>query len=129
VYFLAVSKKLCAMKNMEEIKRIIGNDETFITRLMEKFMAESGIDVQRLNSAVEGKNWPAVRAVAHKMLGSTRIFALEELNEPLEMIEDLAESSRYLDKVPSLMTQVLAAWDTSVREMREEVRKMKLRLH
>jgi HPt (histidine-containing phosphotransfer) domain-containing protein len=117
------------MKNLEELKKIVGNDETFITRLMEKFMAEAGIDILRLNTAVEGKNWPAVRAVAHKMLGSTRIFAMNELNAPLEMIEDLAESNRYLDKIPDLMKEVMSAWELSADELRAEVKKMKMRQH
>jgi HPt (histidine-containing phosphotransfer) domain-containing protein len=117
------------MKNLEEIKKIVGTDEIFITRLLEKFMSESGTDVKRLNTAVEGKNWPLVRAVSHKMLGSTRIFMLEELNQPLEMMEDLAESNRYLDKIPGLMTEVLRAWEISMSEIRAELKEMKLRLH
>ena len=111
--------------NMNEIREFLGNDEEFIARLMDKFVQESALDIEKLRGASAVANWEMARAVAHKMLSSTRIFGMAELNTPLEEIETLVNNRSGIDRIPGLVEKVHANWKKAIAEVKEMRGKIK----
>src|ERR1051325_11209157 len=104
------------MMNMNEIREFLGNDEEFIARLMDKFVQESALDIEKLRGASGEGNWEMTRAVAHKMLSSTRIFGIDELNSTLEEIETIVNNRLGTGRIPALVEKAHANWKKAIAE-------------
>lgn len=105
------------MINAEQLKEFLGCDDKFLSELMLKFIDESGEGVKRLRTASEAGNWPLVKATAHKMLSSTRIFNMGELSDTLEEIEVLAEEQKHTEQIPEKVNVITSSWKEVVAEI------------
>lgn len=103
--------------NIKELMEFLGCDEDFLRQLMKKFIDESGIGVIKLREGLDSRNWPLIRAVAHKMLSSTRIFSFIELSNLLEEIEIIAEEEKNTDQISDKVIKVEQIWKEVVLEM------------
>jgi HPt (histidine-containing phosphotransfer) domain-containing protein len=110
---------MSTMLNIDEIKEFLGCDDAFLFKLMSKFLEESGEGMQRLKSSVNAKDWKMVRAVAHKMLSSTRIFNITELNGTLEAIQDAAETGKGVENIPEKLVILERGWNQTVAEIQK----------
>lgn len=111
--------------NIEEIKEFLGCDEPFLAQLMETFVQESGAGMNRLKSAAQDKNWPMVRATAHKLLSSTRIFNIGELSDTLEVIEKTAAEGTDTESIPARVNAVEQSWKVVIDEIKVLLPKLK----
>lgn len=105
------------MINVEQLKEFLGCDDEFLAHLMETFLKESGEGISRLKTATTTKNWPLVKATAHKMLSSTRIFNIDELSSVLEGIEKMAEKEIDIDQIPGKVITIEQLWKNVVEEI------------
>lgn len=107
------------MIDIENLKQFLGSDEEFIAVLMDKFLQEIPKDASNLKSAAESSDWPKVRAVSHKMLSSTKIFAFEELTSILQKVEKYSESKTNLDQIPGLIKAFAKSCDKALKELED----------
>ena len=70
--------------NIQELKKYLNCDNKFLASIIDKFIEEAA---EIMKTASANKKWEAVRASAHKMLSSVRIFELKEIIVILEKIE------------------------------------------
>ena len=113
------------MLNVNELKEYLGCDDEFLAHLMETFIKESGEGIARLKTAAESKNWQLVKATAHKMLSSTRIFNIGELSIILEEIEKLAEKGIDTELIPGKVSRVEQSWKNVIEEIKTLLPKLK----
>ncbi len=113
------------MINTNELKEFLGCDDEFLAHLMDSFMKESGESVGRLKTAADSKNWPLVKATAHKMLSSTRIFNIGELSSVLEEIEKMAEKGTDTELIPNKVSTVEQSWQNVIEEIKVLQQKLK----
>ena len=106
------------MIKVNELKEFLGCDDEFLAHLMEIFIKESGEGIARLKTAADGKNWQMVRATAHKMLSSTRIFNIGELSNVLEEIEKMAEKGTDVETIPAKVSAVEQSWKIVIEEIK-----------
>ena len=113
------------MINQNELKEFLGCDDEFLAHLMETFIKESGEGITRLKTAMDDKNWQLVRATAHKMLSSTRIFNLGDLNTVLEEIEKMAEKGIDTALIPGKVSAVEQLWKNVIEEIKKLLQNLK----
>ena len=106
------------MINVNELKEFLGCDNEFLAHLMETFIKESGEGIIRLKTAADSKNWQLVKATAHKMLSSTRIFNIGELSSVLEEIEKMAEMGIDTALIPGKVSAVEQSWKNVIEEIK-----------
>lgn len=110
---------------VNELKKFLACDDAFLAHLMEIFIKESGEGITRLKSATDSKNWPLVKATAHKMLSSTRIFNLVALSSVLEEIEKMAETGTTVEQIPEKVSTVEQLWKSVTEEIKEILPRLK----
>ncbi len=113
------------MLNVNELKEFLGCDDAFLAHLMEIFIKESGESMSRLKTATDSKNWLLVRATAHKMLSSTRIFNIGELSSVLEEIEKMSEKGIDTELIPGKVSTVEQLWKNVTEEINVLLQKLK----
>jgi hypothetical protein len=72
--------------NIKELKDYLNCDNAFLISLMQKFIDEVLEMTATINAATNLKDWATVKANAHKMLSSVRIFEMQEIIAVLEKI-------------------------------------------
>ena len=113
------------MIKKNELKEYLGCDDEFLAHLMETFIKESKEGTHRLTTATSTKNWPVVKATAHKMLSSTRILNLVELSNLLEEIEKMSEKNIDVELIPSKINTVEESCKNVVEEVKAMLQEMK----
>lgn len=103
--------------DLKELMEFLACDEQFLVRLMRKFIEESGTDIERLKASTDAGNWPLVRATAHKILSSTRIFNMIQLSNHLESIEIIAARGTDVNVLPGKVEEVEKEWKAVVEEV------------
>lgn len=82
---------------IERMKSSLECDDAFIKKLFDGYAKESLVCIQLLDSSLTDKDWKKMRGAAHKLIGSSQIFELDEMVEILETIEQDAEQVTNLD--------------------------------
>lgn len=100
--------------DLSEIKEFLGCDDIFLVSLMRKFTEESKREIAVLRSAAAERRWPLVKATAHKMLGSTRIFNFNDLSGILEDIVLAVEKGTDLDRIPEKTIAAEHQWKKAI---------------
>lgn len=109
------------MIDIETLKQFLGSDEGFIATLMDKFIQEMPREAETLKKLAREHDWQRVRASAHKMLSSTKIFNLEELTSILERIE---KNEVNPGQIPDLIPEFDLAWKKVLQEMKQQREKL-----
>lgn len=111
------------MMNTSQLKEFLGCDDEFLFSLMRTFLKESDEGIKRLVSGNEASDWPLVRATAHKMLSSTRIFQLEELSRALEIVEKMAGQQSETDKIAEKLGRIVELWSIAEADIKDALSK------
>ncbi len=82
---------------IERMKSSLECDDSFIKKLFDGFSTESSACISLMESSLENMDWKKMRGAAHKMIGSSQIFELDEIVGILETIELDAEKETNLD--------------------------------
>jgi signal transduction histidine kinase/HPt (histidine-containing phosphotransfer) domain-containing protein len=104
--------------DLARIRKILGNDQEFILKMMDKFILNFGADMARLDEAVRLVKWQEIKELSHKMLGSARIFQIKPLTDTLETMESLAHYRIEHERLPGLMSFVQKAFEDAALEMK-----------
>ncbi len=113
------------MIDIDEIKKILGEDKKFILFMMEKFISTSEREVAALIAATQAGDSKSVRQISHRMLGTVRMFVLNQVAESLEQLEQLAKSEMGKEMMATIVDQVCEQLKIVVSEMRSEIEKMR----
>lgn len=111
------------MINADQLKEFLGCDDEFLVQLMQTFLKESAESINRLKTATGTNNWPLVKATAHKILSSTRIFNIGEMSNVLEEIEKMAEKSVNVEQIPAKVQVIEQSWQTAAAEIKAFLQK------
>lgn len=99
-----------------ELKQQLACDDTFLALLAGKFISETDKELLRIRVALEQRDVYLAGRIAHKILGSARIFNLEEMIGLLETIEDRSEQQATVEEITVMTNRLTEQW----QELREE---------
>lgn len=88
------------------LKQLSNGSEEFIDKMIGIFIEQTPEALSSLDSNLEAKNWPALRATAHKMKSSISIMGIKALEGVVGELEDSSSKEINLDKIPQLVEEV-----------------------
>lgn len=103
--------------DLEKIKSFLDCDDAFIVQLFQSFIEESTECINIIENAFNSKEWKKIRGATHKMLGSARIFEMDQLSELLEQIETDAGNETNLDNLKEKIDQLKLLHNDCVQSM------------
>ncbi len=78
--------------NLDYAKRLIGSEESGLSKLLELFRSETCCDVEKLKSALESKQWERAAMICHTIKGASQNLGALNLAESARALEDLLRS-------------------------------------
>lgn len=112
------------MIDMTEIEKVLGTDKNFLVLMMDKYISEVGKEMQKLTEAAEFPDWKTIGEVSHKMLGSARMFAFNELGIYLEQLEISAKNEEKKEKIAELIQMISNELKNRIPELKQEKEKL-----
>jgi HPt (histidine-containing phosphotransfer) domain-containing protein len=103
------------------LKDLANGDTEFIKDMLRTFIEQVPVYVSSLNEALAKEDWPAVRAVAHKMSSPLGMLGISRLEEVIRKIEDYAHNRIRLEEVTELVGLTENVCRTVVRELEQEL--------
>jgi HPt (histidine-containing phosphotransfer) domain-containing protein len=103
--------------DIEGLKSYLNCDNTFLASLIQKFMDEVGGITSLMEEAGKKGDWPVIKAGAHKMLSSVRIFELTELIEVLEQLEIEAAEPNDTNKIRTDLERMRSLVGLTMKDM------------
>ena len=92
--------------DLEELKKITHGDETFFRKIVELFIENTPVTIQKLKLASEQEKWDQVSMLAHKMRPSFAHMGIKGLAEILKTIEENAAGKKKLERLSALVNKV-----------------------
>jgi signal transduction histidine kinase/CheY-like chemotaxis protein/HPt (histidine-containing phosphotransfer) domain-containing protein len=107
--------------DLDELKKITRGDEKFLHKIVEMFIANTPQNLEKMQEALENKNWNTIGMIAHKMRPSYSHFGMDEMAEKLKEIEAGAGEEKNLEKVEKLTQEVLEDSQKVITELEVEL--------
>ncbi|TND07254.1 MAG: hypothetical protein FD123_3399 [Bacteroidetes bacterium] len=101
----------------EQLKNALNCGDEFLVVLLGKFIEEISRDLELLKQAAARSEHERVKGIAHKMLGSVRIFNISELSKLITSVEIGAMSGA----PEEWLREKIQAVDTCWTKTREEI--------
>ncbi|MCG6188772.1 hybrid sensor histidine kinase/response regulator [Maribellus maritimus] len=92
--------------DISELKRLAGDDDTFLKELIELFIKSSTNGLAAIEKALKYYDWNTIRETTHKMAVPYKHLDKISLYEKVKEIEKLAEKKLNINTIRSLFTEV-----------------------
>jgi HPt (histidine-containing phosphotransfer) domain-containing protein len=94
--------------DLSALRKLSDNDEAFIIDMLQTFKKTTPPILQRMAEYVSQKKFEAVGREAHKLIPGVSFLGAKELKDILVIIEETAKSGEGLDKIPSMVKEVIS---------------------
>jgi len=101
-------KKLIDLKNLKTLSK---HNHGFIREILEVYLTNTPLDVDKLVDAVEEENWEEVRYFAHKLKSSSFTLGFEDGYAVFQKIESIIKDHQDVAAIPSLCKEAVALCD------------------
>ncbi len=72
------------------LKNQTGTDDDFLHQMIILFIQQMGENLEKINHAIQQKDWAEIRFTAHKMKSAINLFGIKSLQENIVETEELA---------------------------------------
>lgn len=110
------------MIDIEQLRKYLDCEDEFIIELIDNFLSENRDILHKMESAVVTSDVPVIGALAHKMLSSTRMLKIDNLNEILKKLEHKANKNEPISEFRTLFSTLKNRYTETLTEL-EELRK------
>ncbi len=117
--------KLLRHSNLTYLRGIANSNNDFVVQMLKIFIDQTPPALERLEKAINRKDWTSVRAIAHKIKPSVTFIGLKEIEKDVPALENYAEAKSNLNLVPSLYKKINKVCTEAVVELEEEIEKLK----
>jgi signal transduction histidine kinase/CheY-like chemotaxis protein/HPt (histidine-containing phosphotransfer) domain-containing protein len=106
------------------LKMLCNNESDFMKEMILTYFKSADEFVERVNDALQAKDYNMLGELAHKMKSATLIVGIEALEEPMEKIEKFSFERFRLNEIPVLADMVKDIIRQSVKELELELEKL-----
>ncbi|PKP10794.1 MAG: hypothetical protein CVU09_06185 [Bacteroidetes bacterium HGW-Bacteroidetes-4] len=103
--------------NLDELKRIAGNDTTFVNSMLEKLIEVTDAELKDLDASIRTKDWEATSNIAHKIASPCRHVGADELSTLFKSMMTSAASPNKRATLPELFAVI----ETEYAKLRSEI--------
>lgn len=106
--------------DLDYLKQISNGSNEFIYQMISVFMEEIPNEIKNLEEHLAKKDWPALKATAHKMKPSFSFMGVKELEENIQAIETNCAEEKNLEQLPGLIERIKDITDEVISELEKE---------
>lgn len=111
--------------DLSYLENMTGGDAELIIEMIELFIKETPVHLKTMKIAEEKKNWPQLRAEAHKVKPMFLYVGLSELNEICKDVEDSAKKEENLDSLPEMIEKLETDFNEVVQLLKQKVSELR----
>lgn len=100
------------------------NEPSLKITMLEILFHEPIVDIEKMISAHEEKDWTELKSVSHKMKSSLSFVGCNQLTEVNEEIERITKEQSNLEKLTGLLSSLKSLYDSALIELKEEHQKL-----
>jgi HPt (histidine-containing phosphotransfer) domain-containing protein len=104
--------------DLEYLNQISKGNKKFAEEMIKIFLAENPSEIDALQKCIEERNFPLIKAAAHKLKSTMPFVGLDKIlgNEVAEM-EMLAESGQDIERIEKIFFKVKEICDKAYAEL------------
>jgi signal transduction histidine kinase/CheY-like chemotaxis protein len=91
--------------DISDLQRFANNDNGALVAILQSFLENSSINLEKLTESVNAQKWDNVAQVAHRMKSSFRQLRVLEVANTLEALEDFNPNQNNID-LPQMLEQI-----------------------
>ncbi|MCE3260586.1 MAG: histidine kinase, partial [Bacteroidetes bacterium] len=108
--------------NLDFLKQLTKNNPDMIAEMIKVYLEETPQLIDAMKSALEKKDWPALKAAAHSIIPSFSTMGMkDDYTEMAKTIEELALKKEQPEKVSELLTKIDEICKRAYSELQKEV--------
>ena len=107
--------------DLSYLKKIARGNQEFTLKVINTYIAQTKSDINKIEQYLSVKNWDSIYFIAHKMKPSFQLLGIKALQEIILNIETFAKEKINLERLPSLITQLVLIYEASKNELKEEI--------
>lgn len=107
--------------HLESLNAITGGDPAFTLALLKKMQTALPLAFENLRKAVESKNWPELKAAAHKVKSTFAYLDLQEMRNRMQDIEHTAMEGNDIPELPQLVHESLKTGEEILNELNQMI--------
>jgi CheY-like chemotaxis protein len=93
--------------NLDYVKELSNGNTVFVSQMIQLFLTENPVEIQRLESAIQQKDFKTIYTVAHKIKSTISFAGLDsKIKDELNEMEDLALKNNDLPKIELLFSKI-----------------------
>jgi HPt (histidine-containing phosphotransfer) domain-containing protein len=106
--------------DLDYLKQISNGSNEFVVQMITVFTEEIPGEIDNLDKHLNNKDWPALRATAHKMKPSYSFMGVKQLEEMVHSVEALSNDEAGREQLPELLKKIRSITNEVIEELREE---------
>ena len=100
------------------------NNIELMKQIIEVFLRQTPVYIERLESAIENKDWNDLRKTSHKMKPTFEYVGISNLKNLVTKIEANAENKTELETLPELIKNLKRSCENAISELKVELEKL-----
>ncbi len=105
------------------LNRIAEGSDDFVKKMIETFIVQTPVLLQRMSDCEHEKKWDELRDVTHKLKPSIDFMGIQSLWETVKDIEKYAGKKTNLELLPDLLNKVNVVCVSAIEELKQEIKK------
>ena len=106
--------------NLDYLNSISGGDQDFIKDMLETFVTNVPLELNKIKELVASENWHKAGEDAHRFASSLLYLGLDELRTIATKIEDFGIEKINIDQIPGLLNQLEKGCSQLIIELKED---------
>jgi HPt (histidine-containing phosphotransfer) domain-containing protein len=107
------------------LRGLAKGSNAFIIQMLNIYITQVPGVIERIEKALEKKDWKSLRFAVHKLKPSAMFVGLNEIKNDIPLLEDYSAEEIHLDKIPALVDKIKQVCMEAVPELHEELQKLK----
>jgi len=103
--------------NQDHLNTLSRGNKTFIKEIIAIFLEQNPIELNELETAIQSKDYPTIRAISHKMKTSVGFIGINQLLPELTKIENMAMNDGDINTIQSTFSHVKAICHQATTEL------------
>ena len=113
-------KKEKPKTNLQHLHKVMNGNKQGMVEMLDIFLEQLPTSIQKMESAVERRNWKAIHFEAHKVKSTIGIVGLEKLHHLILEINENSRELKKLDMLPMLFQHFKTQAEQDLETLKEE---------
>jgi HPt (histidine-containing phosphotransfer) domain-containing protein len=109
--------------DLSYLRQLANGSDEFMQTMISIFIAETPSALDNMEKSWERSDWPAIKAMAHKMKPSFGFMGIASMKEVIAELETDAERGEYPEVIKEKIARIKTVCTAAIVELRGELKK------